>query len=56
MYLLHFNCPNCGAQFTINGYWKWVFQTPFHWFGKRKTKCPYCEKKSYMKWFAITRE
>ena len=43
-----FKCPKCGQEFERN-YFKWIFTTLFHWFGKRYTKCPYCGEKSYMK-------
>ena len=54
--MAHFCCPNCGEMFQMN--WiKWMFTTLFHWFNfkewkdYRKTKCPCCGKKSYMrKW------
>jgi hypothetical protein len=45
---------NSRTEFEI-GFWKWMFTTAFHWFNfkkwkdYRKTKCPYCSKKSYMK-------
>ena len=49
-----FTCPVCGETFEKN-FWKWLFTTAFHWFNfkewrdYRKTKCPYCGHKSYMK-------
>ena len=49
-----FTCPKCNGSFQMR--WsKWIFTTIFHWFNfkemrdYRKTKCPYCGKKSYMK-------
>ncbi len=54
--MVHFCCPNCGEMFQMN-WWKWMFITAFHWFNirewrdYRRTKCPCCGKKSYMrKW------
>ena len=49
-----FTCPNCNKTFEMN-FWHWIFSTTFHWFDIfnfrdiRKTKCPHCGKKSYMK-------
>ena len=49
-----FTCPNCGKTFEQN-FWAWTMSTPFHVFDfvnfrdKRKTKCPECGKRSYMK-------
>lgn len=56
MLTLHFICPECNKDFTLNGYWKWILTAPFHWFIKRKTKCPHCQKRSYVSWHAITKE
>lgn len=41
-------CPVCRAHFTYKNYLVWVLSTPFHWFLKRKTKCPVCDSYSYM--------
>ena len=30
-------------------WFKWFLTTPFHWFSKRYTRCPYCHGQSYMK-------
>ena len=49
-----FKCPKCNQEFKMN-YWKWIFTTIFHWFSfkelrdYRKTKCPLCGEKSWMK-------
>ena len=43
-----FNCPKCNQEFEIN-WFKWLFTTLFHWFGKRLTKCPHCGQRSYVK-------
>ena len=49
-----FTCPTCGKTFEKN-YWKWLFTAIFHKFSfkelrdYRKTKCPYCGTKTYMK-------
>ena len=52
---LFFSCPECGKEFTIHGYWNWVLHAPFHWFGKRSTKCPECGKRSWVRWKMITK-
>ena len=43
-----FKCNYCEKTFEKN-WFKWLFTTAFHWFGKRWTKCPYCGKYSYVK-------
>ena len=45
---MKFYCVHCGKNFEMN-WFKWLFTTPFHMFGKRKTKCPVCGKKSWTK-------
>ena len=42
-------CPNCYGRFSFDNWFQWLLHSPFHWFGKRRTKCPYCGKKNYMK-------
>lgn len=42
-------CPKCGKEFYYDNFVMWVLCCPFHWFGKRLTKCPRCKEKSYMK-------
>ena len=52
-------CPKCGHQFMYKNYWAWVWKNKFHWlwFDKetgrirdyRKTKCPNCNKISWIK-------
>lgn len=41
-------CPKCGARMTYKNWFDWVLHTPFHWFGKRRAKCPHCGEYSYM--------
>lgn len=41
-------CPRCLYIMTYKNYWHWVWHTPFHWFGKRRTKCDNCGKVSYI--------
>lgn len=41
-------CLNCGKENFYRNWFEWVLYTPFHWFGKRKAKCPWCGKSSYM--------
>ena len=41
-------CPNCGHVIFYKNWLVWAIYTPFHWFGKRYTKCQLCEKKSWM--------
>ena len=42
-------CPKCGYRVCFRNYWAWVLHCPFHWFGKRLTKCPCCNRKQWMK-------
>ena len=42
-------CPKCGTQIIYKNYWDWIWHTPFHWFGRRRAKCFYCDEYSYMK-------
>ena len=61
MLTLEFKCPKCKRRFWIKGYWKWIFNSLFHWFNfkewadYRKTKCPHCMEKTYMTWEQINR-
>jgi hypothetical protein len=41
-------CPKCNNIFTYKNWFVWVLHSPFHWFGKRHTKCPHCKQKSWM--------
>ena len=43
-----FKCAYCEKEFK-KSWLKWLFTTPFHWFGKRYTRCPHCHGQSYMK-------
>ena len=43
-----FICPECSHSFEIP-FLKWLFIAPVHYFGSRKTKCPNCGKKHWMK-------
>ena len=42
-------CPKCGNQMVYKNWFSWILHTPFHWFGKRRIKCSYCKKRSYVK-------
>ena len=53
MKTINLQCPKCGHHFEYKNYFDWLFRTPFHWFGKRLTKCPYCKEKSYMEKIAV---
>ena len=46
--MARFKCAYCEKEFEKN-WFKWLFTTPFHWFGKRYTRCPYCHGQSYIK-------
>ena len=46
---VYVRCPKCGVKNYFKSYWNWVLHTPFHWFGKRLTKCHLCGQRSYMK-------
>ena len=41
-------CPKCGNCMTYKNYWSWIWHTPFHWFGKRRTRCTNCGEYSYV--------
>lgn len=49
-----FECPNCHHKWTMR-YWKWILTAPFHkfkfkeWKDYRKTKCPHCQYKDWLK-------
>ena len=51
---LHFTCPKCQENFIIRGWLKWILITPFHWFGRRYTKCPHCKTRQLLTWHSIT--
>ena len=55
MFTLYFTCPKCEKDFTIKGYWRWIWQAPFHGWTTRYTRCPCCGRRSRMKWHTITR-
>lgn len=42
-------CPKCYAEITYKNWFSWILHTPFHWFRKRKIKCPFCGERSYVK-------
>ena len=42
-------CPKCGVRMTYKNWFIWILHTPFHWFGKRLTKCSGCGEYSYMR-------
>lgn len=42
-------CPKCGNVITYKSWFSWIAHTPFHWFGKRRTNCPWCWESSYMR-------
>lgn len=52
-------CPKCGHHFEYKSYWTWVWKAQVHLLGwdketkriydYRRTKCPYCKEKSYMR-------
>lgn len=41
-------CPNCGHWIIYKNWFSWVLHTPFHWFGKRRTRCMNCGNYSYI--------
>ena len=61
MKIRYFTCPKCGEEFSITNFWSWVFHAPFHafclgwWQDYRYTKCPHCDKRSWLTWHTITR-
>ena len=42
-------CPRCGVRMIYKNYWDWIWNTPFHWFGKRRTKCSHCNEVSWIR-------
>jgi DNA-directed RNA polymerase subunit RPC12/RpoP len=41
-------CPECGHTIIYKNWFIWVLRNPFHWFNKRKVKCPKCGHKAYL--------
>ena len=41
-------CPKCMTHIHFEDWFIWILKTPFHWFGKRKVKCPVCGAYAYM--------
>ena len=56
---VNLTCPKCGHSFLFKNYFHWIWNSPIHWlfldietnrpFDFRKTKCPHCNEKSYMR-------
>ena len=42
-------CPDCKSVVMFHNWFHWTLYTPFHWFGKRRMKCPYCGKRAYVR-------
>ena len=42
-------CPHCAWCLIYKNWFYWVFRTPFHFFSKRKIKCPKCGKSAFVK-------
>lgn len=42
-------CPKCRDTIYYKNWFDWIWHTPFHWFTKRRVKCPYCDEVSYIK-------
>ena len=42
-------CPRCRTTIFYRNWFSWILHTPFHWFGKRRVKCPNCEICFYAK-------
>ena len=42
-------CPKCNNIMTYKNWFSWIWNTPFHWFRKRKVMCTNCYARSYMK-------
>ena len=49
MKTINFICPKCKKTFSYSSYLKWILAAPFHYFGKRKTKCPHCLEYSWVR-------
>lgn len=41
-------CPNCNHIIYYKNWFIWVLRTPFHWFSRRRFKCPICYEKAYV--------
>lgn len=41
-------CPHCKTIIMFHNWFHWIIYNPFHWFRKRRIKCPCCEKRSYV--------
>ena len=42
-------CPKCNGVMTFKNWFSWIWNTPFHWFGKRRTVCAYCGVTNWIK-------
>lgn len=41
-------CPKCGNRMIYKNWFSWVWHTPFHRFGKRRTRCTKCGEVHYI--------
>ena len=41
-------CPECKTTIKFKNWFDWILHTPFHWFRKRKVKCPECGARGYV--------
>ena len=48
MKIVFLKCPKCKSRFEFKNYFSLILHSPFHWFGKRYTKCPNCQNRSWM--------
>ena len=42
-------CSKCEKAYLYKNWFIWILRTPFHGFGKRRSKCPHCGHKAYVK-------
>jgi endogenous inhibitor of DNA gyrase (YacG/DUF329 family) len=49
-------CPDCKKAIAYKNWFIWVLRTPFHWFNKRRIKCPWCGKRAYVKRMKLNKE
>jgi predicted RNA-binding Zn-ribbon protein involved in translation (DUF1610 family) len=42
-------CPGCGSVIKFKNWFHWIWQTPIHWFSKRRVECPFCGEVNWLK-------
>lgn len=49
MKTINLECPKCKTTFHYKNILVWILKAPFHYFNKRKTKCPNCNEWSWIR-------